>query len=59
MTAILGLDGDTIARICEEADGEVSVANYNCPGQTVITGEKADVYKRQSFYHMVQRCLAV
>lgn len=43
MTAILGLDGDTIARICEEADGEVSVANYNCPGQTVITGEKAAV----------------
>lgn len=43
MTAILGLDGDTIARICEETDGEVSVANYNCPGQTVITGEKAAV----------------
>lgn len=39
MTAVLGLDGDTIARICEETPGQVSVANYNCPGQIVITGE--------------------
>lgn len=39
MTAILGLDSETIAKACEETEGIVSVANYNCPGQTVITGE--------------------
>lgn len=39
MTAIMGMDNETIEKICEETDGIVSVANYNCPGQTVITGE--------------------
>lgn len=39
MTAVLGLDTDTIEKICEDTEGIVSVANYNCPGQTVITGE--------------------
>lgn len=42
MSAIIGLDGDVIADICEKIDG-VSVANYNCPGQIVITGKKAAV----------------
>ena len=40
MTAIMGMDNETIEeKICEETDGIISVANYNCPGQTVITGE--------------------
>lgn len=43
MTAVLGLDGDAVAAICEQTAKEtgkvVSVANYNCPGQIVITGE--------------------
>lgn len=43
MTAVLGLDTDTIEHICEETEGIVSIANYNCPGQTVITGEEAAV----------------
>lgn len=43
MTAVLGLDMDTIEKICEDTEGIVSVANYNCPGQTVITGEAAAV----------------
>lgn len=43
MTAIMGLDNETIEKICEETEGIVSVANYNCPGQTVITGEAAAV----------------
>jgi [acyl-carrier-protein] S-malonyltransferase len=38
MSAILGLDADVIAEVCEATDGIVSVANYNCPGQIVITG---------------------
>ena len=45
MTAVLGLDALTIERVCEETEGEVTVANYNCPGQTVITGETAAVAK--------------
>lgn len=43
MTAVLGLDSEVIAQICSETPGQVSVANYNCPGQTVITGEKTAV----------------
>lgn len=43
MTAIMGMDNETIEKICEETDGIVSVANYNCPGQTVITGEASAV----------------
>ena len=43
MTAVLGLDSETIATACEQIEGTVSVANYNCPGQTVITGEAAAV----------------
>ena len=47
MTAVLGLDGDTVDAACakvREATGlPVSVANYNCPGQIVITGAKEAV----------------
>lgn len=43
MAAVLGADAETIERICKETDGQVSVANYNCPGQIVITGEEGAV----------------
>ncbi len=43
MTAVLGLDTETIEKICEETAGTVSIANYNCPGQIVITGEEGAV----------------
>ena len=43
MTAVLGLDAEIIEKICEETEGIVSIANYNCPGQIVITGEEAAV----------------
>ena len=43
MSAVIGMDGDVIAKICEQTKGMVSVANYNCPGQIVITGEEAAV----------------
>lgn len=43
MSAVLGLDADAIEKICEKTEGIVSIANYNCPGQIVITGEKAAV----------------
>lgn len=43
MTAVLGLEQNVVERICQETEGQVSVANYNCPGQIVITGEEAAV----------------
>ena len=43
MFAVLGMDGEKIAKICDETEGIVSVANYNCPGQIVITGEEGAV----------------
>ncbi len=45
MTAVLGLDADTIREVCEETEGIVSIANDNCPGQIVITGQEAAVQK--------------
>ena len=38
MAAIIGLDDDVVERACEEVDGVVVAANYNCPGQLVISG---------------------
>ena len=43
MCAVLGMDGEKIAKICDETEGIVSVANYNCPGQIVIPGEETAV----------------
>lgn len=43
MTAVLGLDAEVIGIICEETEGIVSIANDNCPGQIVITGEEKAV----------------
>ncbi|MDE6845412.1 MAG: ACP S-malonyltransferase [Lachnospiraceae bacterium] len=40
MVAVLGLDTAVIEKICEEVPGMVTIANYNCPGQIVITGEE-------------------
>ncbi len=45
MSAVLGMDGEKIAEICKAVDGIVTVANYNCPGQIVISGEKTAVEK--------------
>lgn len=45
MSAVLALDAEKIEEICEKTEGIVSIANYNCPGQIVITGEKAAVDK--------------
>lgn len=43
MTAVLGLDSEKINEICAATEGIVTVANYNCPGQIVITGEEKAV----------------
>lgn len=39
MSAVLGLDAAAIEDVCSSTQGTVSIANYNCPGQIVITGE--------------------
>lgn len=43
MSAVLGLDMETVDQTCRQCDGIVSVANDNCPGQIVITGEEKAV----------------
>ena len=43
MTAVLGLESDKIEEICRQTEGIVTIANYNCPGQIVITGEEQAV----------------
>ena len=39
MAAIVGLDDAAVESICASAEGTVVAANYNCPGQLVISGE--------------------
>jgi [acyl-carrier-protein] S-malonyltransferase len=38
MAAILGLDDEKVEQICAQIDDVVVAANYNCPGQLVISG---------------------
>ncbi len=38
MAAVLGLDDKIVESVCQETDGIVVPANYNCPGQLVISG---------------------
>jgi [acyl-carrier-protein] S-malonyltransferase len=39
MAAVLGLEDAVVEETCAEIDGVVVAANYNCPGQLVISGE--------------------
>ena len=45
MAAVLGLEDSLVEDICRKIDGEVTPANYNCPGQLVISGEISAVEK--------------
>lgn len=45
MAAVLGLDDDTIIEICESIKDTVVPANFNCPGQVVISGSISGVEK--------------
>lgn len=45
MAAVLGAADELVERICEETDGVVVPANYNCPGQLVISGAVEPVQK--------------
>ena len=43
MAAILGLEDKNVENICRSIEGVVVAANYNCPGQLVISGEQTSV----------------
>lgn len=43
MAAVLGMDDDRVRRLCSEDGGTVVAANFNAPGQVVISGEEAAV----------------
>ena len=43
MAAIIGLNIDIIENVCNKVNGIISTANYNCPGQVVISGEKSSI----------------
>lgn len=45
MAAVLALEDKVIENICSETEGMVVAANYNCPGQVVISGESEAVQK--------------
>ena len=45
MAAVLGLEDNVVEDTCAEIDGVVVAANYNCPGQLVISGEVEAVEK--------------
>ncbi len=39
MAAILGMETEQLRELCDGTEGPVNIANYNCPGQLVISGE--------------------
>ncbi|NUY81671.1 ACP S-malonyltransferase [Flavobacterium sp. MAH-1] len=43
MAAVLGLEDEKVEEVCASIDGVVVPANYNCPGQLVISGETSAV----------------
>ncbi|TRW26574.1 ACP S-malonyltransferase [Flavobacterium zepuense] len=43
MAAVLGLEDNVVEEVCAQIDGVVVPANYNCPGQLVISGETTAV----------------
>ena len=45
MAAVLGLEDHLVEEICANTPGTVVAANYNCPGQLVISGDVAAVEK--------------
>jgi len=43
MAAVLGLEDEIVEAVCAETEGTVVAANYNCPGQLVISGDVKSV----------------
>ncbi len=61
MTAVLGAEQALVETVCAETEGIVCVANYNCPGQIVISGEKGavDAAAAELTKRGVKRCLSL
>jgi [acyl-carrier-protein] S-malonyltransferase len=53
MAAILGLSNEIVEETCSATDGIVELANYNCPGQIVISGETKAV--QQAVEHLKEK----
>ncbi|RQD69650.1 MAG: ACP S-malonyltransferase, partial [Halanaerobium sp. MSAO_Bac5] len=47
MAAVIGLEDNLVEEICEQVEGICQVANYNSPGQVVISGEVKAVKKAE------------
>jgi [acyl-carrier-protein] S-malonyltransferase len=45
MAAVLGLENEIVESTCKEINGIVVAANYNCPGQLVVSGEIEPIHK--------------
>lgn len=45
MAAVLGLENEIVEEVCDNIDGVVVAANYNCPGQLVISGAVSAIHQ--------------
>ena len=58
MAAVIGLSEREVVAICNQMNGNIYIANYNCPGQIVVTGEKAvveasyEIFQKKGGIHM-------
>jgi len=43
MAAILGLDDNVVESLCDASEGIIVAANYNCPGQLVVSGQVSSI----------------
>lgn len=61
MMAVLGMEADKVAAICDETEGIVTIANDNCPGQIVISGEETAVASAGATLQAAgaKRCIAL
>jgi [acyl-carrier-protein] S-malonyltransferase len=55
MAAILGLDISEVAKVVEDLQGEgiINIANFNCPGQQVVSGEKEVIRKAEAIFEKI------
>ena len=58
MCAVLGMEADEIAKVCESVDGYVVPVNYNSPAQTAIAGEASAIEKAaEQFASLGKKCV--
>lgn len=59
MAAVIGVSPEAVEETCQAVDGAVSIANYNCPGQIVITGEEKAVRQAETLLKEKEKALVV